>query len=204
MDSFRPRSFFEYLELARKRKALILLPALIFSAASAIAVNRLPNIYQSSTFIVVDSPQDSSGARAPIDLPRRLATVKQQVTTRSGLGALIDKYHLYNDLRNKKALVDDIVAEMRSDIDVQISSSRPDVTDAFTISYKARDPQTAQTVASELANQLISDNINAITSQVSGEADVLDQRSRELAAQLHQMESKSPWLIYVKEDGPLI
>lgn len=202
MDSIRPRNLIDYLQLAGRRKMLIIVPALIFTAASVVAIRRLHNVYQSSTFIIVDSPQNS-GSTTQIDLPHRLATVKQQVTTRSNLVDLIQKYHLYPEQVNKNAPMDDIVSDMRTDIDVQVNSTRPDATDAFSISYKARDPQIAQQVTAELANQLIAYNVNTMSSEVAGEADVLDQRSRELSAQLHQMESQSPWLMNVKEDAPL-
>ena len=205
MDSLRPRTLVEYLRMALRRKMLILVPAFAFALASAVAIKRLPNLYQSSTFILVEAPAaEASVSHLPIDLSRRLNTVRQQVASRTTLAGLIQKYGLYPDMVQRGLPADVIVAAMRSDIDVQVSSSRPDATDAFTISYRAKDPQTAQTVTLELADMLIAENVRAMQSEVSGEADVLDRRARELTEQLHGMELKSPWLISLKEDSPVI
>ena len=203
MDSIRPRTLSEYLKLARSRKALIVVPALIFIAASIIAIERLPNSYQSSTFILVSSPQGDGTSDHSADLPHRLATVRQQVTSRSRLEELIAKFNLYPDQVNRGEPIDAIIAQMRADIDVDVNATRPDATDAFSISYKSADPATAQQVTAELASQLIADNVRTLESEASGQADVLDRRAAEVSGQLHEMETRSPWLISLKDDAPL-
>ncbi|HEY6331003.1 MAG TPA: GNVR domain-containing protein [Blastocatellia bacterium] len=203
MDSIRPRTISEYLKLARAHKWRIAIPALIFIAASAIVIIRLPNSYQSSTFVLVSPPQGDSAETNPIDLPHRLATVRQQVTSRSRLQDLIEKFGLYPEQTGRGVPMDSVIAQMRTDIDVDVSGARADATDAFSISYKARNPYIAQQVTSELASQLIADNVKALEAEASGQADVLNSRSAELSAKLHEMESRSPWLISLKDDAPL-
>ena len=204
IDSIRPRTLSDYLNLARRRKTLIAVPALIVIIASVIAIMCLPNSYQSSTFILVSPPQgDTSGDHTSVDLPHRLATVRQQVSSRSKLEELIGKFNLYPDEVKHGEPIDSIIGEMRADIDVEVSATRPDATDAFTISYRAADPQVAQKVTAELASELIADNVQALESEAAGQSDVLKTRSTELSAQLHEMEIKSPWLISLKEDSPM-
>jgi succinoglycan biosynthesis transport protein ExoP len=190
--------------MARRQKTLIAVPAFVVVLASVIAIKWLPNSYQSSTFILVESPQsDGSPGRAPIDLPHRLATVRQQVTGRSRLQGLIEKFNLYPERVDRGEPLDMIINDMRGDVDVDVSSTRPDSTDAFTISYRSASAELAQQVTAELASQLIADNVQALESEASGETDVLKRRAGELSGQLHEMELKSSWLISLKEDSPL-
>jgi len=94
MNSIRPRTLSDYLSSIRRRKLLIAVTATVVVTASLIAIKRLPNIYESSTFILVDWPSSEmvSSDRPTADLQRRLSTVRQQVTSRTGLQTLIDKH----------------------------------------------------------------------------------------------------------------
>jgi uncharacterized protein involved in exopolysaccharide biosynthesis len=201
MNSIRPRTLADYVSSIKRRKLLILVTTLVVVIAAVIAIKRLRNVYESSTFILVDVPNSEIMADHPTnDLQHRLATVRQQITSRTRLQTLIDKHGLYQDMAAQPE--DSVINRMRAEIDVDVTSSRPDATEAFTISYRARDPETAQAVTHDLAGQLIEDNVQGLESQASGESDLLRQRAVELSAELHQLEMKSPWLINLKEDSP--
>jgi uncharacterized protein involved in exopolysaccharide biosynthesis len=204
MDSIRPRNLADYLRIARRRKSLILATALIVTVASVIAIKRLPNLFESSTFIIVESPQgEAAGERVSLDLSRRLTTIREQVTSRTRLEEIITRHDLYRQSRDRGARIDDVIARMRGEIIVDVNSSREASTDAFAISYRADSPEMAQTVTGELADRLIADNVAAMQSYASGEADVLRQRAVEISSQLRNLEDKSPWLLSLKEDAPL-
>jgi uncharacterized protein involved in exopolysaccharide biosynthesis len=201
MNSIRPRTLADYVSSIKRRKLLISVTTLVVVVAAAIAIKRLPNVYEPSTFILVDVPNSEIMADHPTnDLQHRLATVRQQITSRTRLQTLIDKHGLYQEMATQPE--DSVINRMRAEIDVDVTSSRPDATEAFTISYRARDPETARAVTHDLAGQLIEDNVQGLESQASGESDVLRQRAVELSAELHQLEMKSPWLINLKEDSP--
>ncbi len=201
MDSLRPRNIADYFRAVRRRKLALIVPALIVIVASAIAIKQLPNVYVSSTFILVESQQGEGFSER--DLSRRLTTIQQQVSSRTRLEEIIGKHNLYQDQLAKNAPVEQVIDDMRQAIDVNVNSSEEHTTNAFSISYRAEDPETARLVTSELANGLIEENIKAMESQASGEADVLRQRAAELSAQLHDLEQKGPWLMNLKEDTPI-
>ncbi|MEW6209974.1 MAG: GNVR domain-containing protein [Acidobacteriota bacterium] len=204
MDSIRPRNLADYLRIARRRTPLIVITALVVTLASVVAIKRLPNLYESSTFIIVESPKgEGTGERTSLDLSRRLTTIHEQVTSRTRLEEIIDRYDLYAQMRSRGARIDDVTSKMRGDINVDVNSSGEKSTDAFTISYRADTPEVAQMVTAELANQLIADNVAAMQSYASGEADVLRQRATEISTQLRDLEEKDPWLLSLKEDAPL-
>jgi uncharacterized protein involved in exopolysaccharide biosynthesis len=205
MDSIRPRGLTEYLEALRRHKLAIILPAMIVMIASAIAIKTLPNTYESSTFIMVESPQGERASEKSLpDLSQRLGNIRQQVTSRSRLESVINKFGLFKKQLDNGERLDDLLADMRGLIGVDVSENQESVTKAFMLSYRDQDPQIAQKITAELAEQLIADNVEAMKSLASGETEVLNQRATELSAKLHQLELANSWLLNLREDAPII
>ncbi len=89
---FRQRKPGEYGRILWKRKWLILLPAIVVSAAVAIVVWRLPNVYQSSTLLTVRPSNIMQGIVPQLsddDLTIRINNIGQRVFSRSTLEPLI-------------------------------------------------------------------------------------------------------------------
>lgn len=205
MDSIRPRSLTEYLEALRRHKLAIMIPALVVMIASAIAIKTLPNIYESSTYIMVESPQsERSSEKSLPDLSQRLGNIRQQVTSRSRLESVMNKFGLFKKQLDKGERLDDLLADMRGQIGLDVSANQESVTKAFLLSYRDRDPEIARKVTAELAEQLIADNVEAMKNIASGETEVLNQRAGELSAKLHDLELSNPWLLNLREDAPMI
>src|SRR5260370_8250572 len=99
---FRQRRISEYARIALKRKWLILLPTIAIGLAIAYVVFRLPDIYESSTLIVV-KPSTLPNSVVPTmteeNLTRELTSISQVVTSRSSLQPLLEKYNLYHEDR---------------------------------------------------------------------------------------------------------
>jgi polysaccharide chain length determinant protein (PEP-CTERM system associated) len=157
---FRQRKPSEYLKILRQRKWLIILPAIAISIAVAWVVYRLPDVYESTTLIVVRPstlPKSvvTSGGDADT-LSRQLASITQVVTSRSELEPLIQKYDLYRGERARGEAMEGVLDMMRKDIKVAPYTLRDDIPNGFNISYRYRDPKTAQAITSELAGKYIS------------------------------------------------
>src|SRR5207244_1337315 len=50
----------------------------------------------------------------------------------------------------------------------------------------------------------IEDNVDAMKSMASGEADVYDKRATELKAKLEEIEISNSWVLSLREDAPVI
>ena len=91
---FRQRKPSEYLRIAWQRKWLIILPAIAIATAVAWVVYRLPDVYESSTLIVV-TPSTLPTSVVPTvtedTITRQLSGITQVVTSRSSLEPLIVK-----------------------------------------------------------------------------------------------------------------
>ena len=151
---FRPRKISEYARIALKRKWMIILPTLAIGLAIGYVVFRLPDLYESSTLIVV-KPSTLPNTVVPMiteeTLTRELASISQVVTSRSSLQPLIEKYSLYETNRARGESMESVVEQMRKDINVELNTTRNDITNGFNLSYRGRDPRTTQAVAAELA-----------------------------------------------------
>jgi polysaccharide chain length determinant protein (PEP-CTERM system associated) len=210
---FRTRKLSEYARIALKRKWMIILPMLAIGLAIAFVVFRLPDIYESSTLIVVKAstlPNSVVPMITEETLTRELASISQVVTSRSSLQPLVEKYDLYKEERRRGEAMEVIIDEMRKGIKVEINTSRNDITNAFNITYRGRDPKTTQAIAAELASRYVDEQtkgtVNAGTSakqfieeqvrSAKEELDVIDaQRLAYLQQNLNNLPSQSQALV---------
>src|SRR5215813_8881335 len=80
----------------------------------------LPKKYTSQTMVLVESPAVSSEIIKPVvteAISQRMATIQQQILSRSALQPIIDKFGLYPDERGT-AHIDDLVDRLESAISV--------------------------------------------------------------------------------------
>jgi len=210
---FRQRKLGEYARIARQRKRLILLPTIAIGLAIGYVVFRLPDIYESVTLIVV-KPSTLPNSVVPTiteeTLTRELTSISQVVTSRSSLQPLMEKYDLYKEERLRGEPMELIIDQMRKQIKVEVNTSRNDITNAFNITYRGRDPKTTQAVAAELASKYVDEQtkgtVNAGTSakqfieeqvrQAKEELDTIDtQRLTYLQQNMNNLPSQSQALV---------
>jgi len=168
---FRQRTTGEYLKILRRRKWLIILPLIAITSAVAYVVYRLPDVYESVTLIVVKPstlPNSVVPSMTEDSLTRQLAGISQVVTSRSSLEPLVTKYDLYASERSRGEPMESVIDTMRGDIKVAVNTSRNDITNAFNISFRGRNPKTTQAVTAELASRYIDEQTkNTVTSTAS-------------------------------------
>jgi succinoglycan biosynthesis transport protein ExoP len=155
---FRQRTPAEYGRILWKRKWLIMLPALAVLSAVTIVVWRLPNVYESTTLLIVKPPTIPNAvvpSLSETDLSLRLNNINQVAQSRSSLEPLVTKYDLYKRERANGEPMEMIIDRMRKDILVEIEHGNNDNIPSFKISYKERDPRTTQAVTSELASKYV-------------------------------------------------
>src|SRR6185295_15352791 len=121
---FRQRKPGEYVKILRRRKWFIILPMIAITTAVAWAVYRLPNIYESTTLIVVKPSNLPAGVVPSLSedsITRQLTAINQVVTSRSSLEPLVDKYELYKSERLRGMPMERAIERTREDIDVAVN-----------------------------------------------------------------------------------
>jgi polysaccharide chain length determinant protein (PEP-CTERM system associated) len=198
---FRQRTPGEYLKILKRRKWLIILPVIAVASAVAWVVYRLPDVYESSTLIVV-KPATLPNSVVPTvtedSLTRQLSSIAQVVTSRSQLEPLVNKYELYKRERDRGEPMESVIDMMRRDIAVQINTSRNDITDGFDIKYRYRDPKVTQAVTAELASKYITEQTaNTVNSTVAAKQ-FIDNQVKQTKDELDAIDQKR--LQFMKEN----
>jgi polysaccharide chain length determinant protein (PEP-CTERM system associated) len=183
---FRQRKPSEYINILRRRKWLLILPAIAITTAVSWVVYKLPDVYESSTLIVVKPstlPTSVVPTASEDNLTRQLTAITQVVTSRSSLEPLVDKYDLYKTERMRGEPMEGVIDLMRRDIKVMPNTSRNDITNGFNISYRYRDAKLTQSITQELASKYISAQTqNSVTSTAAARAFMDNQVNQARAA----------------------
>jgi polysaccharide chain length determinant protein (PEP-CTERM system associated) len=190
---FRYRKPVEYLRIALRRKWLIVLPAIAVTTAVFWVVNRLPDVYESSTLIVV-KPGTLPNTVVPTitedSLTRQLTSIAQVVTSRSSLEPLVEKYDLYKVERLRGAPMEAVIDMVRNDIKVEVNTSRNDITNGFNITYRGRNPKATQAVTEELAGKYINEqNKNTISTTHSAKK-FFDEQVKQAKDELDEIDKR--------------
>ena len=188
---FRQRTPGEYLQLAWKRRWLIILPAVAIFTAVAWVVWRLPNVYESTTLLIVKPPTISPNivpTLSDYDLGLRINNISQRVQSRSVLEPLILKYDLYQAERRNGEPMELTVERMRKDITTEVDKGRNDITNAFKISYRERDPRRTQLVTAELATKYVDAQMQGTTLESQKTQEFFQQQLAEAKKQLDEID----------------
>lgn len=198
---FRPRKLGEYARIALKRKWMIILPTIAIGLAIGFVVFRLPDVYESSTLIVV-KPSTLPNSVVPMiteeALTRELASISQVVTSRSSLQPLVEKYDLYKEERRRGEAMEVIIDQMRKGINVKVNTSRNDITNGFNISYRGRDPKTTQAVAGELASKYIDEQTKGTVNQGAQAKQFMEDQVRVAKEELDTIDNER--LAYLQQN----
>ncbi|HKS07969.1 MAG TPA: Wzz/FepE/Etk N-terminal domain-containing protein, partial [Pyrinomonadaceae bacterium] len=190
---FRQRTPGEYLKILKRRKWLIILPVIAVATAVGYVVYRLPDVYESSTLIVVKPstlPTSTIPTVAEDGLTRQLSSISQVVSSRSSLEPLIDKYELYARERQRGEPMESIIDMMRNDIRVEVNKTRLDITDGFDIKFRYRDPRITQAVTSELAGKYVSAQTNDTINSRTAAKQFIDNQVKQTKEELDKVDQK--------------
>jgi len=184
---FRQRTPGEYAKIAWKRKWLIILPAIAIATAVSWVVYQLPDLYESSTLIVV-KPSTLPNSVVPTatedSLTREINSIAQVVTSRSSLEPLIEKFDLYKAERQRGEPMEMLVEYMRKSIKVAVNTSRNDITNGFNITYRGRNAKTTQAVTAELASKYIDEQTKNTINSTSSAKQFIDQQVNQTKEEL--------------------
>lgn len=177
------------LQIAWRRKWLIVLPAIVIAAASVVVIQRLPNLYRSEALIlVVPQRVPESYVRSTITarIEDRLNSITQQIMSRTKLEQIVQDFNLYPKERADQELMEDIVEHMRTR-DVKINVVKGD---AFRVAYLSSDPRTAMRVTERLASLFIDESLRDREVLAEGTSQFLATQLDEARRQLVLTENK--------------
>jgi polysaccharide chain length determinant protein (PEP-CTERM system associated) len=152
----------------------------------------LPPKYVSQTLVLVQQQKVSEDYVKPIvneDLNGRLASMKEQILSRSRIQPVIEKFGLYSEGRYT---MDDRIELTRKAIGVtpihseQAHGGMP----GFFISFTARDPKVAQMACGEITSLFVNENLDARVQSAEGTTAFLKQQLAEAKTNLDEQDAK--------------
>ncbi len=174
--------------IVARRLWLFLAPFLAISAGSAAIAYVLPDVYRAETVILVDPAKIPERYIAPIstvDVKGRLATLSQQVMSRTRLEQVIRSLGLWRgDWENPRAM-ERHVGALRRSIDVRVTGN-----DSFVIGFEGEDPALVQQVTNSLAALFIEENSKIRAERAEGTGQFIDNQLREIQRRLEAKEAE--------------
>jgi succinoglycan biosynthesis transport protein ExoP len=186
-------------ELWQRRKWVAIVGFLIALTGPIALAVWLPDLYQASATILVETRQVSEELVRPSvtsELGTRIQQIRQEVMSRARLADLITRLNLYSDLRTKGVPFDDIIDGMRRDVhleltgvDAQTGGRGPTI--AFAISYSGRDPETVALVTNTIAGLYVEEHGKLRAGQAARTAEFLEAQLAGVKRELDRQEQRT-------------
>jgi polysaccharide chain length determinant protein (PEP-CTERM system associated) len=177
----------DYFALLKRSGWMAAIPAILLALVGFATTFVVTPQYVSQTLILVEQQKVPDEYVKPVleeDLTARLASMKEQILSRSRLEPIIERFNLYG---TGKGSMDDRIDTTRRNIDIKPIHSemaRTGGLPGFFISFKDSDAHTAQQVCGEIASLFVTANLNARAQSAEGTTDFLksqlDQAKRNL------------------------
>ena len=152
----------------------------------------VPSTYRSGTLILVEQPsvpEKFVASNIDIDIQQQLDSITQQILSRTRLLRIIDNLGLYAEERKHES-PDEVVEQMRKDIEIELSHGDDKKLSAFNIYYANRDPKMAQKATAELANLFITENLEQRQQNSENTTNFLQDQLDQAREKLAQQEAK--------------
>ena len=184
----------EYAAIFLRRKWLIIFSILFILFAASVYCVVVPEEFKSSTTILVIPQRVPEGyvrSTVSIRIEERLATIRQQVMSRTTLMMVMEELGLFSKER-KRMSAETVVDMMRKRIEIVVVESRrrDNSSDAFTLSFVHEDRQMAMLTTARLGSFFIDENLKTREQQAVGTSEFLDSQMQETKIKLEVQEEK--------------
>ena len=179
----------DYTGILKRRLWLVLLCPIVFLGGAVALTFWIPPQYVSQTLVLIEQQKVPTDYVTPVlteDLNERLASLREQILSRSRLEPIIQRFNLF---ASKGTNMDDRVADTQKAIDVKPISG-PRGMPGFYIYFKASDARTAQQVCSEITSLFVSENLNAREESAEGTTEFLKQQLADAKTNLDEQDAK--------------
>ncbi|HTV07971.1 MAG TPA: GNVR domain-containing protein [Candidatus Aquilonibacter sp.] len=182
----------DYLTILKRRWMMIVIPAVVLPIVALIISYQVTPVYTSQTLVLIEQQKVPDQYVQPIvdqDLDSRLASMKEQILSRSRLEPIIKQYNL----ENPKDDMDTRVEKTRKDIEIKPIHS--EISGAgglpgFFISFKAGDAHTAQQVCSQITSIFLTENLKSNEEASEGTTAFLKQQLDDAKSNLDAQDAK--------------
>jgi uncharacterized protein involved in exopolysaccharide biosynthesis len=160
-----------------------------------------PPTYRSTATILIEQqeiPQDLVRSVITTYADQRVQVISQRVMTSQNLLALIDRYKLYPDIRDREPR-EKLLETMREDINMRMISAgvidprsgQPTrATIAFSVSYDSRSPDLALKVTNDLSSLYLNENLSSRSERSKQTAAFFSEESARQQARIAELDQR--------------
>jgi polysaccharide chain length determinant protein (PEP-CTERM system associated) len=183
----------DYTTILKRRWWIIAIPAVVFPIVGYALTYLVQPQYISQTLVLVEQqkvPESYVKAVVTEDLSGRLASMKEQILSRSRLQPIIERFNLF---ANGKLSMDERIDLTRKNIGItpiQSEIARTNGLPGFFISFKANDARTAQLVCGEIQSLFVSENLSDRAASAAGTTDFLKGQLADAKAKLDEQDAR--------------
>jgi polysaccharide chain length determinant protein (PEP-CTERM system associated) len=183
----------DYLTILKRRWWIIAIPTIILPIIAIVITFFIPPKYISETLVLIDQqkvPDEFVRSVVSENLDSRLASMKEQILSRSQLQPIIEKYNLYAD---QHMTMDGRIELARKSIEIQPIHSEISGSGGlpgFKIFFTASDPHTAQQVCAEITSLFTGANLRQRQQAAEGTTEFLKQELDEAKRTLDDQDAK--------------
>jgi polysaccharide chain length determinant protein (PEP-CTERM system associated) len=186
----------DYLMMLRRRWVLIVVLTLV-GGPLAYGVSRyLPERYTSTTLVLVQQPSIPREIVQPLDttnIGQRLASMQQQILSRTRLEPIIQQFGLYAADVNRVSM-EGLVSRLQKSIEVSpikpMNEIRASELPGFAVAVTLDSPRTAQRVCTAVTSMFIEENLRLRQQHSEDTTQFLVQQLADAKAKLDEQDSK--------------
>jgi len=171
---------------------IIVIPICITLTVGLYQALTLPRTYMAQTSILVQAQTvPGSYVRSIVSsgIDSRISTISQQILSLSNLEKIIDQFGLFEEEGARNMYLEDKIEAMRKRITVNLSRARSGA-DAFTISYKGKDPERVMRITNTLTSFFMDENLKLREAQAIGTSEFLDSELEKTRKKLVEREQQ--------------
>jgi polysaccharide chain length determinant protein (PEP-CTERM system associated) len=183
-----------YLNLLLRFRWALIVPFCLSMAAGTYYALTVNPVYEASTLVLAMPPDVPSNIVRPVvseSLESQMATISQQIKSRSNLEKVIADFKLFSDPKQKGMFTEDKLVRLREDIKIDLIQSRSrDGSNAFSISFRSNDPEKTMKITNALASNFIDSNLEYREEKAVGTTNFLESELDAMRTKLQETESQ--------------
>ena len=196
MATRRELTFDDYLAIFKRRCWLIIIPSILGLPAGFILSVLLPPKYKSHTLILVEQPAISDSYVKPVvseDLNQRLASMKEQILSRTRLQHLVEQVNPYGE-NAQRVPMEELIEQLRKSILVTpltaMAGTRSSELPGFSVDVTMGEARLAQKICGEITSLFMEQNSRARQQQAEDTTQFLVKQLEEAKVKLDDQDAK--------------
>jgi polysaccharide chain length determinant protein (PEP-CTERM system associated) len=189
-------TFEDYLVILRRRRWLVIVPAILGATVGYVLSLALPARYTSHTVVLVEQPIVPDSYVKPVvseDLNQRLASMEEQILSRTRLQHLVEQFGMYKKDVNKVPM-EVLVSRLQKSITVKplnpTQGTQPTALPGFNVDVTLAQPWLAQRVCSEITSMFMEQNLRLRQQQAEDATQFLGAQLEEAKAKLDEQDAR--------------